>query len=194
MFRLKTQLAIAGLISIFSISAAQRPDENRKKAYMDISSIVVSDPDHPGAEMYASDLRKLLFTCKYSGLTGSRVKVHLLYRLLMPDGSMLYLSDMDAYSDEIDFSVQPQKNRTAGLTSIDNPTQKPFRPGTYTFELWFEGRMIWKEYFELMKKPEEATFIDVGTPFPEMEKSPHFWSKPMAHPGELSRFLNGVRK
>lgn len=153
-------LIAVSLISSVAVPRAHAQDI-RKKAYMDITNIEVTDPATNQRAQYASEVSGLKFILHYNGLQKNRVSVHLLYRFLWPDGSLALLSDMDAYSGETDITVQPQTSRTATLATVPSSANKPFVPGNYSFELWYEGRLIHSTSFELRRKPNEASYLTV---------------------------------
>lgn len=107
-----------------------------------------------GGTVYASDIARMSFRISYS----SSKAVKLTYRLSNSEKTYKNDESPSGYTWSIDLSTGNNKTQTHnwGWSSIGN-----YKPDNYTYELFYNGKSIYKKTFTLYKKPGETGYLTV---------------------------------
>lgn len=108
-----------------------------------------------GGTVYASDIARISFRISYS----SSKAVKLTYRLSNSEKTFKNDESPSGYTWSIDLSTGNNKTRTHnwGWSSIGN-----YKPDDYTYEIFYNGKSIYKKIFTLYKKPGETGYLTVN--------------------------------
>ena len=136
--------------------------EAAKKAYMDIISVEFENGadgvtiNKAGEKMYASDVKYLYPYLKYNGLSDTKKTVKLYVKFISPNGVLDTGSTSPtgySYSDEA--TINPGSNQTLSISGWGTASGGSFSAGTWTFEVWYEGKRLYSTTFTLYKKDSE---------------------------------------
>lgn len=139
--------------------------EASKTAYMSINGVdfySINEKgeilDQIGSDTYVTDIKNLDYAIDYDGLIDSKKQVTILYKLIRPDGEVIY-SDQPpyGYTSSEKFWVQPEPN---SYYKFKNYYKGDLFGGIYTFELWYENSLLYRTSFELK---EQETLLSKGT-------------------------------
>lgn len=103
-----------------------------------------------GCPLYSSEMRYLKPRIIYYA-TGTK-KVIFQYKIFYPDGTLNYNSD---YSEEFTgvshhVTLYAGKKNRVELGSWGNSKESTYQPGTYSIEIWYNGRCVKKQSFEIL--------------------------------------------
>lgn len=99
-----------------------------------------------GSTLYAADMRFLVPKLIYNGRLSMERETALLYCVLFgPDGTLMHSFFNGMY-------VDPGQNNSVILAGYGNPDASVFSPGTYQFEVWYDGDILFSTSFNLEGK------------------------------------------
>lgn len=136
--------------------------EAAKKAYMDIIKVEFENGadgvtiNKAGEKMYASDVKYLYPYLKYNGLSDTQKTVKLYVKFISPNGVLHAGSTSPtgySYSDEA--TINPGSNQTLSISGWGTASGGSYSAGTWTFEVWYEGKRLYSTTFTLYKKDSE---------------------------------------
>ncbi len=96
-----------------------------------------------GTTLYSNDMRFLNCKITYSGVINEETKkFHI--KIINPDGTLAKgTSSPDGYTRTRDIKLYPGDNRIAYIGGWGNSTESSYKPGTYTYEIWLDGKKIY---------------------------------------------------
>lgn len=126
-----------------------------KSAYMDIRKVEFGNStknrttiDEFGSVLYCSDMRYLIPKIIYDGLINENRTVTLDVKIKGPDGSLKSGKNSPPnYTWSESFTVYTGIGRTKELWGWGNNDESTYTEGTYGFELWQEGNLVYKTTF-----------------------------------------------
>ena len=131
--------------------------EAAKTAYMKIKKVEFGNVmdngdwiDVCGSVLYSSELMYLKPKIYYDGLVKDDKFITVDIKIIEPDGG--WLKDQDSpvgYTYNYSFTVYSGKDNNKTLTGYGNQFGTSYAPGTYGFELWYEGNMVYRTTFEV---------------------------------------------
>lgn len=104
-----------------------------------------------GCSLYSSKMRYLMPRIIYYA-TGTKTVVFQ-YKIFYPDGTLKYNSD---YSEEYTgdshrVTLYAGKKNKVELGGWGNRKESTYQPGTYSIEIWYNGKCIKKQSFEILE-------------------------------------------
>lgn len=132
--------------------------EASKRAYMNIRKVdfanafAIGDVTEPyGASFYVSEILYLAPRITYDGLLDDTKLISLFYKIIRPDGLLMYNSESPSgYTLSSIFLVQTGNNNLYELPRWGSDDKKSYDlAGTYKFELWFSGSRVYQTTFEV---------------------------------------------
>lgn len=104
-----------------------------------------------GRPLYSSKMRYLMPRIIYYA-TGTKTVVFQ-YKIFYPDGTLMYNSD---YSEEYTggshrVTLYAGKKNKVELGGWGNRKESKYQPGTYSIEIWYNGKCIKKQSFEILQ-------------------------------------------
>lgn len=148
----------------------ERENANARKAYMDITSMTFGNVkkdgtviNSHGSTLYASDLRYLQPKITYNGVASESKSITLYWKIINPDGSINRNTSTSpsGYTSSNSYTVYPGTGKTITLLGWGNENGGTYNPGTYYFELYYNGNLIHRQSVAIQKKPGEATYLRV---------------------------------
>lgn len=108
----------------------------------------LTEYDHP---LYSSEMRYLMPRLIYYA-TGTK-NVTFQYKIFYPDGTLVFNSD---YSEEFtgsshNVTLYAGNKNIVELGGWGNSSESIYQSGTYTIEIWYNGRCVKKQYFEILQ-------------------------------------------
>ena len=122
------------------------------KAFMDIQKVEFANTDNDnvltsyGSTLYASEMRFLRPKIYYNGKCGETKNVTIYFKIIKPDGTVSRgTSSPDGFSSKCELTIQPGNGKNiTGLCGWGSSSGGIYRPGTYRYELWYEGHKIYQ--------------------------------------------------
>ena len=118
--------------------------------------------DSYGSTLYASSVRYLKWRISYEGPSIATTK-NCYIKIVDPDGQLETGSSSPSgytFSQEITFS---SGNNYATCKGWGNASATAYKPGTYRFELWYDGSKQYSASVTLQRKPGEASYLTVDS-------------------------------
>lgn len=139
-----------------SSSKSIKKDPNAKYAvsgYMEITGISFANTDYNGiiiddygSKMYASEVRYLTPKIFYRGLSSEEEKITLYVKIIKEDGTIHSgNSSPQGYSYKEDVTIKSGSGQTLKLMGWGNKFATSYKPGMYTFELWYNENKIYEK-------------------------------------------------
>lgn len=147
-----------------------------KTAYMDIVKIEFQNSDQndrvitsAGHTLYDTEIKYIDPIVKYNGLMDADKEVELFVKLIKPNGELDQGSNSPSgYTYSRKFTVKPGKNNSQLLTGWGNENGGTYNPGTYKFEVYYQGKKIYNTSFTVKQKEQPVTYseadLNKGTP------------------------------
>ncbi|MCM1501918.1 MAG: BACON domain-containing protein [Bacteroidales bacterium] len=156
----------------------QREEEERKrreaerkyeyKGYMNIHNVEFKNGDSEttinkyGEEISAVDAKYIYPRVYYSGLANTSKDIQIYVKIIKPDGSLMRgKSSPEGYTYSKDITVSPNSYQYLYLSGWGNKSGGAYVAGTHTFQLWYNGRMIYQQNFTL-KESKGALYLTVN--------------------------------
>ncbi|MCM1177020.1 MAG: hypothetical protein NC308_00835 [Clostridium sp.] len=156
----------------------QREEEERKrreterkyeyKGYMNIHNVEFKNGDSEttinkyGEEISAVDAKYIYPRVYYSGLANTSKDIQIYVKIIKPDGSLMRgKSSPEGYTYSKDITVSPNSYQYLYLSGWGNKSGGAYVAGTHTFQLWYNGRMIYQQNFTL-KGPKGASYLTIN--------------------------------
>lgn len=117
-----------------------------------------------GGVMYASDMRYLVFKLFYDGLD-SKTRHDISFKVKLMDAQGKLVTGKGApegFSAGYEMTVMTGKGRNEEFPCRGRGDTSIYRPGTYTFEVWYEGRLLHSEPVTFLAKAGEPTYLSVN--------------------------------
>ena len=141
----------------------QTEREYASRAYMDIKKIEFGNVDTNykelspfGTQLYASQMRYLGPKIHYDAKCAENKEVTLYYKIIKPDGSINKgTSSPEGYTANMTFTISPGQNKTLLRGGWGNSNGGTYQPGTYRYELWYQGNKIYDTPVTFYKTEEE---------------------------------------
>lgn len=104
-----------------------------------------------GCSLYSSKMRYLMPRIIYYATRTKTVVFQ--YKIFYPDGTLMYNSD---YSEEYTgdshrVTLYAGKKNKVELGGWGNRKESTYHPGTYSIEIWYNGKCIKKQSFEILE-------------------------------------------
>lgn len=139
----------------------------RQTAYMNIRRVEFANLDDNdnvlsgfGSAIYAADLKFLTPRIVYDGILDIPEAVTISCKIFDPNGKLKVSSNSSRYTFTDSFLVMTGKNNNLQLSSYGSSTQGFFTPGNYTFQIWYEDRMIYQTEVYIGNKSGDAITQD----------------------------------
>lgn len=137
-------------------SKSIKKDPNAKYAasgYMEITGASFANTDHNGviiddygSKMYASEVRYLKPKIFYRGLASEEEKITLYVKIIKEDGTIHRgTSSPQGYSYNMDVTIKSGSGQSLIFTGWGNEFATSYKPGMYTFELWYNGNKLYEK-------------------------------------------------
>ena len=141
----------------------QMEREYASRAYMDIKKIEFCNKENKineltpyGSRMYASQMRFLSPKIYFDAKCAENKEVKLFSKIINPDGTLhTGTSSPNGYTNSTTISIYPGNEKSRRLTGWGNENSSVYQPGTYRYELWYEGNKIYETTFTLYKTEAE---------------------------------------
>ncbi len=150
--------------------AAKRQKQAAAKGYMDIRDIEFCNTEKGGqiinpygSTLYASNIKYLTARIIYDGLTDVSQKIILYVKIYDPDGRIKTGSSSPngyTFSDN-DINVCKGYGNKVVLYGYGNKDGGSYKPGTYRYQIWYNGRKLFEKSLTLYKKAGEASYLNV---------------------------------
>lgn len=145
--------------------------ESAAKGYMDILDIEFANKDSVkivndyGSTLYASDVRYLHARIIYNSLSPSFKKISLSCKIYDPFGNLMTGSGSPVGYTFIDDNIRinPGNRNKEVIIGYGNKLGGSYKPGTYRYEIWYNGRKLFEKPFTLLRKSNEASFLKVNS-------------------------------
>lgn len=120
-----------------------------------ITDIHFSNVDHTGtviddydSKLYAGELKFLRAELVYDGLASSDHDVEVFFKIYNEDGE-LNKSDTspDGFTWKKTIDIKPGKGNTVQLPGWGSNSNKSYKPGLYTYEVWAKGKCMIRKQF-----------------------------------------------
>lgn len=126
------------------------------KAYMDILDIQFANRldgkliNNYGEDLFSSDIRYLHAKIIYNGVADENKTVKLYWKIVKPDGTISQgASSPEGYTFLNESTVYPGNNKNFYLSGWGNDTGGTFSPGTYRYEIWYNGNKLFSKPLEI---------------------------------------------
>ena len=149
----------------------QTKSEWANKAYMDITYISFSNQGYDGdiindygSALYAEDMRYLGPKVKYEGKCSTSQSVELYWKIYKPDGTLDRNSSHspEGYTSHSTYTIYPGTNELK-LLGWGSKTGGTYSPGSYRYELWYNGNRLWTAYVNLLSRNTRTATIQEVT-------------------------------
>ena len=133
------------------------------KAYMDIKTIEFGNVNSKyetiqpfGSRLYASQMTYLGPKIYYDAKCAEDKEITLYYKIIKPDGSLSRgTSSPEGYSSSMKIIISPGLNKSLLRGGWGSENGGTYQPGTYRYELWYEGNKIYQTSVTFYKTEEE---------------------------------------
>ena len=126
------------------------------KAYMDILDIQFANRldgkfiNNYGEDLFSSDIRYLHAKIIYNGVADENKTVKLYWKIVKPDGTISQgASSPEGYTFLNESTVYPGNNKNFYLSGWGNDTGGTFSPGSYRYEIWYNGNKLFSKPLEI---------------------------------------------
>ena len=153
-----------------------KEEKAAKTAYMDITKIEFQNSDKnnrvitsAGNTLYDSEIKYIDPILKYNGLLDVEKEVEIFVKIYKPNGEMDRGNNSPSgYTYSRKVNVKPGKNNTQMLTGWGTENGGSYVPGTYKYEVWYQGKKIYNTSFTVKEKEKviEPDYAELtkGTP------------------------------
>lgn len=132
--------------------ARRKQQQLASKAYMDIRRLSFWNEDADNNRLSfgeAKDVRYLQAAIHYKGLADASQNMELKMKIFNPDGTLKQgSSSPDGYTFTQNVTVQPGEN-VLNLLGYGNKNGGTYVPGTYRYEIWYNGKRLYSQNFTL---------------------------------------------
>lgn len=146
--------------------------ETAKTAYMKIKEVRFGNImkngdwiDECGSVLYNSEIFYLRPRIYYDGLVKDDKSITVDIKIIEPDGVSVKGQDSpSSYTYSYSFTVYSGKDNIETFNGYGNQFGTFYTPGTYGFELWYQGNMIYRTNFEVKpdgQRPKYAMLPDI---------------------------------
>ena len=145
-----------------------RENKNASKGYIDINRVVFANVNNEGdiindygSTLYASDIKYLKPKFYISSLTSSSKSITFYCKMYTPNGTLMTgNSSPSGYTYSSSFTIHPNTTWIS-MSGWGNKNGGTYIPGTYKYELWYNGNRLYTTNVTLYKRENEATKLTV---------------------------------
>ena len=148
----------------------QMEREYAGRAYMDIKKIEFANKKDGdiltpyGEKLYASQMRFLHPKIYYDAKCAENNEVTLYSKIIKPDGSLSKgTSSPNGYTNSMKFTISPGQNKTLLFMGWGSENGGAYQPGTYRYELWYQGKKIYATSFTIYQDAGYQSGIHVAS-------------------------------
>ena len=145
--------------------AARQAEAAAKKGWMDIKSITFGNEDYDrnvltaaGSVLYTKEMRYLAPKVRYDGLSKESNTIELYWKIYWPDGTLSTgQNSPEGYTSHGTYTINSGTGNELSLIGWGNKDGGTYSPGTYRFELWYDGNLLKSATFRIESDPTEKT-------------------------------------